>query len=178
MSIMSTAVLTLKQIQEKLDVKQHVLIHLCEKGVIEPDLQQTEGRGVHREFSQRNLFEFALALAIRRYEIPVLMTAAIVKLLRSFERSVQRQIKGFSLLEHLTCIDKRTGIELYLYEGSYLVVALRQQKKFASIIGFDLGKMIAAKNKDTPKIDHLRDLPETYESHLFIDLKQIAKRII
>jgi hypothetical protein len=175
---MSTTVLTLKQIQKKLDVKQHVLIHLCEKGVIEPDLQQTEGRGVHREFSLRNLFEFSLALAIRRYEIPVLTTAAIIRLLRSFERSTQRQIKGFSLLEHLTCIDKRADIELYLYEGCYLVFALKQQNKFASIVGFDLGKVIAAKNKDTPKIDHLDDLPKTYESYLFIDLRQIAKRVI
>ncbi len=177
MSIMSMTVLTLKQIQEKLGVKQHVLIHLCEKGVIEPDLQQTEGRGVHREFSKRNLFEFALALAIRRYEIPVVTTAAIIKFVRSFERSTQRQIKGFSLLEYLTCLDKKTDVELYLYEGTYLVFALKQQKKFTSITGFDLGKVLAAKNKDTPKIDHLDDFPEAYESHLFIDLRQIARRI-
>lgn len=72
--------LTLKQIQAKLSVRQHVLIHLCEKGVIEPDIQETEGRGLHRKFSSRNLFEFAVALAIRRYEIPVMTTAAIIKL--------------------------------------------------------------------------------------------------
>ncbi|MCX6117523.1 MAG: hypothetical protein NT027_08280 [Proteobacteria bacterium] len=174
---MSTNSLTLKQIQEKLNVKQHVLIHLCEKGVIEPDLQETEGRGVHREFSERNLFEFALSLSIRRYEIPVLTTAAIIKLLRSFERSTQRHIKGFNLLEYLRCVEKNLDIELYFYAGTYLVFTVKQAKKFLIVAGFDLAKVIASKGKESPKIDHLEDLPDGYDSHLVFDLKQIARKI-
>ena len=61
----------LKEVQLRLGVPQHVLIHLCEKGVIEPDFADTSGRGKRREFSQRNLFEFAVALALRQFELPV-----------------------------------------------------------------------------------------------------------
>ena len=170
--------IALKQIQEKLKVKQHVLIHLCEKGVIEPDLLQTEGRGVHREFSKRNLLEFAVALAIRRYGIPVLTTAAIIKLLRSFERATARRIKGFSLIQYLTNNDKNAALHLYLYEGTYLVFAASEQGKFLMIAGFDLAKTMAAKTKELPKIDSLESLPESFNSFLCLDLKKIAHKII
>ena len=44
--------LTLGQIQDILNVPQHVLIHLCEKGVILPDFSDTKGRGQSRLFSK------------------------------------------------------------------------------------------------------------------------------
>jgi hypothetical protein len=62
--------IALKEVQLRLSVPQHVLIHLCEKGVIEPDFADTTGRGKRREFSQRNLFEFAVVLALRQFDLP------------------------------------------------------------------------------------------------------------
>jgi hypothetical protein len=45
--------IALKEVQVRLGAPQHVLIHLCEKGVIEADFAETSGRGKHREFSRR-----------------------------------------------------------------------------------------------------------------------------
>jgi hypothetical protein len=40
--------MTLKEVQLRLGVPQHVLIHLCEKGVVEPEVAETSvgGSGV------------------------------------------------------------------------------------------------------------------------------------
>ena len=90
--------LTLGQIQKHLDVPQHILIHLCEKGVITPDFADTEGRGRARAFSKRNLLEFALALHIRKFQIPVMVTKAILSVLRKFEEKVEKKVgSGFTL---------------------------------------------------------------------------------
>src|SRR5436190_22278953 len=93
--------ITLKEVQLRLGVPQHVLIHLCEKGVIEPDFAETSGRGKRREFSQRNLFEFAVALALRRFELPVATTALLVRMVRSFVRAIGKAAPGFELLDAL-----------------------------------------------------------------------------
>src|SRR5258705_8134005 len=92
---------TLKEVQLRLGVPQHVLIHLCEKGVIEPDFAETSGRGKRREFSRRNLFEFAVALALRKFELPVSTTAFVVRLLRSFVRATEKLGGGVELPEFL-----------------------------------------------------------------------------
>jgi DNA-binding transcriptional MerR regulator len=177
MAIMNDNVLTLKQIQKKLQTKQHVLIHLCEKGVIEPDYQQTEGRGLHREFSQRNLFEFAVALTIRKYGIPVSTTAAIIRLLKSFERSAQRSLKGFNLLDYLRDANQKLDIHLILYDGEYMIFGLQKAGKLLSATGFDLKKIVAEPTKPL-KLDKLDDLPIDFDSYLNLDLKRIAKRTV
>ena len=71
---------------------QHRLIYLCEKGVIVPDLGEAEGRGSSRRFSSRNLLEFALALRLRELTIPVGTVAAIVHVLRRFEKTVAEHL--------------------------------------------------------------------------------------
>ncbi len=52
---------TLTQAAWVLRVPQHKLIHLCEKGVVVPEIHDARGRGSSRGFSRRNLFEFAVA---------------------------------------------------------------------------------------------------------------------
>ena len=89
--------LPLGQIQDILNVPQHVLIHLCEKEVILPDFSDTKGRGQSRLFSKRNLLEFAIALHIRQFQIPVMATRVIILVLRKFEEKVQKKIKDFTL---------------------------------------------------------------------------------
>ncbi|MEZ4740898.1 MAG: hypothetical protein R3B45_00360 [Bdellovibrionota bacterium] len=173
---MDENVLTLKQIQKKLQTKQHVLIHLCEKGVIEPDFQETQGRGIHREFSQRNLLEFAVALTIRKYGIPVATTAAIVRLLKSFERSTQRRIKGFSLIEYLQKRRTNPNILLFLYDGEYMVFGIEKDQKFLSVTGFNISKLISEPERQV-KLDHLDDFPTSFDSYLRIDLQRIAQKI-
>lgn len=166
--------ITLKEVQKRLDVPQHVLIHLCEKGVIEPDYQQTSGRGVRREFSQRNLFEFAVAMSLRSFEIPVATTAAIVRLTRSFDKACRRLIPEFELPDYL--IEHDIDLSLSLYDGHYLVFSAGKPDGESLRLGFDLGKILASPQA-AAKIEKLAELPDDYDACLLIGLSRIARRL-
>jgi len=92
---------TLTEAARLLREPQHRLIYLCEKGVVEPDLQDAEGRGSSRRFSNRNLLEFSVALQLRDLELPATMIAAVVHVLRGFEGAVGGEMSGFHLPESL-----------------------------------------------------------------------------
>jgi DNA-binding transcriptional MerR regulator len=92
---------TLSQAARLLGEPQHRLIYLCEKGVVQPDLQDAEGRGSSRRFSGRNMLEFAVALRLRELEIPASFVGAVIYVLRAFERSVRKRLTGFHLPESL-----------------------------------------------------------------------------
>ena len=162
--------LTLKEVQVRLGVPQHVLIHLCEKGVVLPDGGDTSGRGKWRKFSSRNLFEFALAIELRSYQLPVALTGVVVSLLRSFERAAQKSVTSFSVPESLT--GKSPSLTLYLYSGEYLVFSLGNK----TYIGFQLRKLIESDVKSV-RPEKLRSLPKDYDSYLKLDLTSLAKRI-
>jgi hypothetical protein len=100
MSIMESAKRgewTLSEAARLLGEPQHRLIYLCEKGVIQPDLQDAEGRGSSRRFSARNLLEFGVALRLRALEIPASVSGAVVCVLRGFEKAISKEIPGFRL---------------------------------------------------------------------------------
>ena len=78
---------TLTEAARILGKPQHRLIYLCEKGVVQPDVQDAEGRGSSRRFSARNLLEFAVALRLRDLEIAASFVGAVIHVLRAFERS-------------------------------------------------------------------------------------------
>ncbi len=92
---------TLTEAARLIEEPQHRLIYLCEKGVVEPDVQDAEGRGSSRRFSSRNLLEFAVALRLRDLELPAVLIGAVVRVLRAFEAAVGREIRGFRLPESL-----------------------------------------------------------------------------
>lgn len=88
---------TLPETARLLEEPQHRLIYLCEKGVVEPDVQDAEGRGSSRRFSSRNLLEFAVALRLRGLELPATRIGAVLRGLRAFEAAVGKEIRGFRL---------------------------------------------------------------------------------
>ena len=92
---------TLSQAARLLGEPQHRLIYLCEKGVVQPDIQDAEGRGSSRRFSGRNMLEFAVALRLRELEIPASFVGTVIYVLRAFERSVRKRLTGFHLPESL-----------------------------------------------------------------------------
>lgn len=100
---------TLTEAARLLGEPQHKLIYLCEKGVVEPDVQDAEGRGSSRRFSARNLLEFAVALRLRALDLPASLIGAVVYLLRAFEKSMAKRASGFKLPESL---QNRTGPDL------------------------------------------------------------------
>jgi DNA-binding transcriptional MerR regulator len=88
---------TLTEAARLLGEPQHRLIYLCEKGVVQPDLEDAKGRGSSRRFSAHNLLEFAIALRLRMLEISAPSIGAITYTLRAFEHKVQQQIPDFCL---------------------------------------------------------------------------------
>ena len=92
---------TLTEAARSLGEPQYRLIYLCEKGVVQPDLEDAIGSGSSRRFSARNLLEFAVALRLRELELPASIIGAVTYTLRAFERKVQDQLRTFRLPESL-----------------------------------------------------------------------------
>jgi DNA-binding transcriptional MerR regulator len=67
----SSSSYTLSNLARRLGAPQHRLIHLCEKGVIVPEVSDAAGRGSSRSFSAMNYLEFAVALRLRDMFVPV-----------------------------------------------------------------------------------------------------------
>jgi hypothetical protein len=126
--------LTLTQAARALGVPQHRLIHLCEKRVVVPDLDEARGRGSSRGFSRRNLFEFAVALELRRLELPVGMVRAVLAVLRSFERAAQKTLPRFALPDSLV---GPTGLEVsvLLIDGSQLYFTVAKGRTAPTVLG-------------------------------------------
>ena len=165
---------TLKEVQLRLGVPQHVLIHLCEKGVIKPDFAETSGRGKRREFSQRNVFEFATALALRRVELPVATASFVIGLLRAFATATKKLVPGFALPDSL--IDDDLELSLYLLDGERLVFrAGGSAMKAPLLLGADLGS--SKQSPKRPRITTLDELPEAFDVRVEVDLTRIAKNL-
>ena len=92
---------SLSDVARRLGVPQHRLIHLCEKGVVVPDVHDATGRGSSRIFSSRNVLELAVALRLREMMLPVTATGAVVHVLRAFGEQVNKGLPHSSLTESL-----------------------------------------------------------------------------
>jgi len=160
--------ITLKEVQLRLGVPQHVLIHLCEKGVVEPDFAETSGRGKRREFSERNAFEFGVALALRRLELPVATTALVVRFLRTFAKSLNKAAPSIHLPGAL--LEKDIAMALHLFDGDQLVLSARGS-------GFRSPLLLGAKLAAPARASKLDRLPASFEAHLELNLTAIAKRV-
>jgi len=168
--------ITLKEIQLRLGVPQHVLIHLCEKGVIEPDFAETSGRGKRREFSRRNLFEFGVALALRKFELPVATAALIVRVLRAFSRSVGKAMPGFELPEVL--LARKVELSLYFYAEELLVLSARGGAlRKPLLLGARIGGAMRTPDS-SPRVTRLDEIPQLYEGRLELNLSEIARNAL
>lgn len=92
---------TLSDLARRLEVPQYQLIHLCEKDVVVPDLQDAHGRGSSRVFSARNFLELAVAVRLRSAMLPVAAVSAVLHLLRAFADRLHGELIGFSLPDSL-----------------------------------------------------------------------------
>lgn len=167
---------TLAEIQEKLGVEQHRLIHLCEKGVITPDYEDAAGRGTMRRFSERNLFEFAVALELRRFLLPVASISPIIQTLKVFEIYVAKKLDAFSLPESLQG-RPTVGLHLIITEGKHLFFALTHKKETVYIGQLDLSKSRGFKNALEEAKTHTQDPTLVAISRFEVDLSKIAASI-
>lgn len=166
---------TLRSIQLRLGVPQHVLIHLCEKRVVEPDFAETTGRGKRREFSERNVFEFAVALALRSLEVPVATTALLVRLLRTFTKAAQKAAPELDVLGGLH--GGLLEVVMYLYDGSDVVFQLTHGRGINAtvLLSAQLPPDIATAK---PRVQRLDKLPQDYTARLEVNLTRIARSLL
>lgn len=164
--------ITLKEVQLRLGAQQHVLIHLCEKGVIEPDFAETTGRGKRREFSERNVFEFAVALALRSLEVSVATTALLVRLLRTFSKAAQKAVPEFDVLGGLH--GGGLQVVMYLYDDRDVVFELTDGPATNTpiLLGAQLPPDVATAKSRVQRLDKL---PQDYSARLEVNLTRIAR---
>src|SRR5262245_61731957 len=125
---------TLTDAARLLGVPQHKLIHLCEKKVVVPDVRDARGRGSSRQFSKRNLFDFAVALEMRRLELPVSFVKAVLLVLRSFETEASAILGKFALPDSLIA-PRAPQLVLLILDGERLYFHLDAQESPPRVFG-------------------------------------------
>jgi len=125
---------TLSEIARRLDVPQHRLIHLCEKGVVVPDVHGAAGRGSSRVFSERNFLELAVALRLRDMMLPVAAVGAVVHVLGAFEEELQKDLPHFALAESLR-EDRAPDLRVIISDGRTVYFSLGTPNQDPKLFG-------------------------------------------
>jgi DNA-binding transcriptional MerR regulator len=127
---------TLSEIARLLGVPQHRLIHLCEKGVVVPDVHGAAGRGSSRVFSSQNFLELAVALRLRDMMLPVAAVGAVIHVLRAFEERLREDLPHFTLAHSLN-EDRAPDLRVIISDGQGIYFSLgaadEQPKLFGGI---------------------------------------------
>ena len=162
----------LAEIEKRLKVEQHRLIHLCEKGVVTPDFEDAQGRGTMRRFSERNLFEFAVALELRRFSLPVAYIAPIMKVLRAFETYAAKEIEVFALPRSLQN-KPAVKLSIVIIDGKNLFFILRHKGETSYLGALDLEASHSLKGVRVPH----EDPTHSFTTRLEVDLTRNAQSI-
>lgn len=125
---------TLSEIARRLDVPQHRLIHLCEKGVVVPDVHGAAGRGSSRVFSSRNFLELAVALRLRDLMLPVAAVGAVIHVLAAFEERLREELPDFMLAESLR-EDRAPDLRVIISDGQTIYFSLGAAEEQPKLFG-------------------------------------------
>jgi DNA-binding transcriptional MerR regulator len=125
---------TLSEIARRLSVPQHRLIHLCEKGVVVPDVHGAAGRGSSRVFSERNFLELAVALRLRDMMLPVAAVGAVVHVLGAFEEELRQDLPHFALAESLR-EDRAPDLRVIISDGRTVYLSLGTHDQEPKLFG-------------------------------------------
>jgi DNA-binding transcriptional MerR regulator len=125
---------TLSEIARRLDVPQHKLIHLCEKGVVVPEIHGAAGRGSSRVFSANDVLELAVALCLRDMMIPVNVAGAIVHVLRRFGQELQTATDSISLAESLRR-PRAPELRVIISDGEAIYFSIAKPNKKPALFG-------------------------------------------
>lgn len=143
---MNNKELTLTEIARLLNEPQHRLIYLCEKSVVLPDGNDAKGRGSSRRFSERNLFEFSVALTLSEFHFPANASKSILSTIRLFETEVRQDIPDFKL-PHSLANPEAPELNIVLTNGSYLSFTLGFAGQAMKTVGsVDLSKSVQVVN--------------------------------
>jgi hypothetical protein len=150
------------------------------KGRDHPDFGDADGRGSSRRFSARNLLEFSLALKLRELTIPVPTVAAIVHVLRAFEKTVAQHLGGFGLTEGLR---KKGGpLRFIISDGECLYFTLGIGNRKPTLFGGIDFRQLTSQGKRTRVSKHNLQALEKFGgpagsryARVEIDVSRLAK---
>jgi DNA-binding transcriptional MerR regulator len=125
---------TLTDIARKLDVPQHRLIHLCEKGVVVPEVHDAAGRGSSRVFSPQNYLELAVSLRLRDMFVPVTVLRGVIHVLRGFGDEIQKDRGGRLLIDRLRQPNS-PELQIIFSDGQVLYFLLRRGSAAPRLFG-------------------------------------------
>jgi DNA-binding transcriptional MerR regulator len=147
---------SLSDVARRLDVPQHRLIHLCEKGVVVPDVHDATGRGSSRVFSAGNVLELAVALRLREMMLPVTTAGAVVHVLRAFGKRLSRDLPHTSLTESLR--DKRApDLRVIISDGHTIYFSLGMPGQRPKLFGgIPLDQLTGNGKRFSGRIDPVR----------------------
>ena len=171
----------LTAIARALGVPQHRLIHLCQEGVIVPDHGDAQGRGSRRGFSRRNVFELAVAVEMRRLEVPVSFVRAVIEVLRVFESELGKSIRGFALPESLRT-QGAPRVSLLIVDGERLLFRVRADDRETLLAGITIPRPnVRGRARAHRALGRLRPARSDAAAHARtrteVDLTQIARDI-
>lgn len=147
---------SLSEVAHRLQVPQHRLIHLCEKGVVVPDVHDAAGRGSSRVFSARNVLELAVALRLREMMLPVATASAVVHVLRAVEGQLRQELPGFSLTESLQA-PRSPDLRVIISDGQTLYFSLGMVGQSPKLFGgVPLGRVAGNAKAWNGRIDPIR----------------------
>jgi DNA-binding transcriptional MerR regulator len=138
---------TLSEAARLLRQPQHRLIYLCEKGAVVPDFADAHGRGSSRRFSSRNLLEFSVALRLRSLDLSVVAIKAILHTLRSFEKTVRRELPDFDFISDLRKA-RAPELRVLVAEGPRVYFSLTGRSQEPRVFGgIDLSKGVTRQKR-------------------------------
>jgi len=144
---MNQDVWTLSQVSRILNVAQHRLIYLCEKEVIVPDFGSGKGRGTSRGFSAGNILEFAVALELRRFMIPIGPIRPIIYVLRAFGKILEQQVPDFSMVSSFRR-KQSPDLRIIISDGERLFFLLGHATKETKLFGgIDFKKLLTKRGR-------------------------------
>jgi len=168
---------TLSEAARLLEEPQHRLIYLCEKEVVVPDFSQARGRGSSRRFSARNILEFAVALRLRKLMIPAASVAAIIHVLRSFEKAVLKEPGRSSLPESLLD-SKAPDLSIVINDAQVLYFALQSGNSASRYFGgLDLGALDLSRNELSSKLAGEIHFDERGSGKITLSVTKVAREL-
>jgi DNA-binding transcriptional MerR regulator len=108
---------TLKHVAEVIDRPPHRLIHLCEQGIVAPEVD-AEGRGTMRRFNRENIYRLLLGL----YMQEIGLTVPIIRELMETLDQLMKDKEIIALKKEIEDYDLPAVIK-YLGEPEFGVVA-------------------------------------------------------
>lgn len=131
----------MKEVVKRLGVKKDALVYLCTKNVIVPDVEDPpKGRGHVRRFSEFNMFEFAVALELKDYNIKIGYISIIMRMFRKLFQELASMKDGIGWSRFKT--DRTLPLlSMVIMDAEYMYFRIHNDKGDKLVPGVNFTKL-------------------------------------